>query len=139
MASPNREYMAENKTKDDLLKNSDGFTLIELIAVIVIIGVIGSIGIKRTVAIEASAVQQSFTWAISELNSREASTWSFIKISDTNWSDDTQLYASVNFDLGDYSWSSRNASGGILNYRGEQIELDRAPSNSSAPGRWKMK
>jgi prepilin-type N-terminal cleavage/methylation domain-containing protein len=139
MASPNRKDMEERKTKKGLQKNSDGFTLIELLAILVIIGVIGSVGIKRTVAIEASAVQQSFSWAISELNTRETLSWSLVKLSEANWVDDLTLFASVDFDLGDYSWSSRTDSGGTLLYRGEQIELDRAPSTSSAPGRWKMK
>ena len=139
MATPNRQDMVESKTKEGLLKSSDGFTLIETVAMLVIIGVLGSIATKRVITIEASAVQQSFTVAISELNTRENLTWSSIKMSNTNWVDDFQLFASVDYDLEDYSWSSRTASGGILNYRGQQIELDRAPSTSSAPGRWKMK
>ena len=139
MATPNRQDMAESKTKEGLIKNSDGFTLIETVAMLVIIGVLGSIATKRVVTIEASAVQQSFTVAISELNTRENLTWSLIKISNTNWVDDWELFVSVDYDLGDYSWSSRTAGGGILNYRGQQIELDRAPSTSFAPGRWKMK
>lgn len=139
MASPNRKDMVERKTKKDLLKNSDGFTLIELLATLVIVGVIGSIGIKRTVAVEASAVQQSLTWAISELNTREALTWSLVKLSEANWVDDLTLFASVDYDIDNYNWSSRTASDGVLNFRGQQIELDRAPSTSSSPGRWKMK
>ena len=131
--------MVESKPKEEPIGDSNGFTLIEIIAVLTIIGILGSITIKKVLAVEETAIKQSFTWVISELNTREASTWSFIKISDTNWLDDTQLYAAADYDLGDYSWSSRTVSGGVLNFRGQQIELDRAPSTSSAPGRWKMK
>ena len=131
--------MGQSQPKRGLINNKDGFTLIETIAMLVIIGVLVSIATKRVMAVEVSAVQQSFTLAISELNTRESLTWSLTKISDSNWVDDLQLFASTDYDLDDFSWSSRTASGGILNYRGQQIVLDRAPSTNSASGRWKMK
>ena len=132
--------MEESKIKESPLKSSNGFTLIELIAVLTIVGVIASITVRRVIAVETTAIQQSLNWAISELNTREALTWSKTKISDTNWVDDLTLYTSVDYNLGpEHIWNSRTPSDGKLSYKGEQIKLKRTPSNTTTPGRWGMK
>lgn len=135
---PNRIDMKESRTHESLLRNSNGFTLIEIIAVLTIIGILGSITVRRAGALETTAVEQSFILVISELNTREALTWSLIKISDTNWVDDLQLFGQVEYDLGsEQTWSSRDPAGGILLFKGQQIVLQRLPSISSRPGTWR--
>ena len=122
------------------LKNNDGFTLVEIIAVLVILGIIGSVAVGKVIALDTSAVQKTFAWSVSELNSREQLIWSRIKISPANWTDDTSLYASVDHDLGPgYSWSGKTAGGGTLNFNGQQIDFERLPSTSAHPGSWNIK
>ena len=102
--------------------------------------IIGSIAIRRVVSLETEAVHKSFEWATSELNTRESLTWSKTKTSDSDWVDDSQLFASVDCNLGpEYIWRSKTDTGGKLNFRGKQIEMVRLPSTHVAPGRWRMK
>lgn len=139
-AAPNRIYMRESKPHRSPATDSNGFTLVEIIAVLAILGIIGSITARKVIALDTTAIQKSFEWSISELNSRENLTWSKIKISDTNWVDDLQLFAEVDCDLGPgNNWSSKTAGGGTLHFKGQQIEIERLPSTSSTPGTWRMK
>lgn len=131
--------MRESRLHRSLATDNNGFTLIEIIAVLTILGIIGSITAERVIALDKSAFQKSYEWAISELNSREGLTWSKIKLSDTSWVDDSQLIADVNYDLGpEHTWSSKSAGGGTLHFKGQQIVLQRLPSTSSSPGTWSM-
>lgn len=139
-AAPDRIYMRESKPHRSPVKDSNGFTLVEIIAVLAILSIIASITASRVIALDTSAIQKSFEWSISELNSREGLTWSEIKMSDTNWVNDLDLFAKVDYDLGPGNkWSSRTAGGGTLHFKGQQIEIERLPSSSSAPGTWRMK
>ena len=132
--------MKESRLDKNPTKNSNGFTLIEVVAVLTIIGILASITARRVIALETTAVQQSFQWAVSELNTREVLTWSVIKISNANWVDDLQLYAGMDYDLGpDHNWNTKSAEGGTLHFKGHQIALQRSPSTSSKPGAWSMK
>ena len=126
--------MKNTDRKKTPLINPDGFTLVEIIAVLVILGIIGSFAVGKVIALDTTAVQKSFTWSVSELNSREHLVWSQVKMSPTNWVDDLSLFALVNHDLGPgYEWSGRNSGGGTLVFKGQQIEFERRPSTATHP------
>jgi prepilin-type N-terminal cleavage/methylation domain-containing protein len=123
-----------------LAKNSKGFTLIEIIAVLVILSVLGAVTVPRVIALDIFATQKSFDWVISELNGRECITWSKIKTSDSNWLGDEQLFAEMDTDLGaEYTWSLRTDGGGTLHFKGQQAVLERTPSSFSNSATWRMR
>ena len=133
-------YMRKHRPHRSLAKNCNGFTLIEIIAVLIILSVIGAITVPRVVALDTFATQKSFERAISELNGREFMTWSKIKTLGSNWVGDEQLFAEVNTDLGaEYTWSSKTTGGGTLHFRGQQTVIERIPSTCSQSGTWRLK
>ncbi|MCU0559741.1 MAG: type II secretion system GspH family protein [Desulfobacterales bacterium] len=132
--------MKKSKFHTQPVMNDEGFTLIEIIAVLVILSIIGTFAVSRVSALDATAVEKSFAWVESELNSRETLTWSKLKISDGGWVDDESLFAALDLDMGrDYSWSVKTGGGGALTFRGKTISVERSPSTSSRPATWKIK
>ena len=140
--NPNRVRLADRKTKRGSLgstvKNQAGFTLIEVIAVLVIASVLGAITFSKAEALSQSASLRAIEDGIRELNSREMVTWANIKLSDQGWVDDATTFASVDVDLGAaFRWTPRAGSvGGRLHFKDLTVILTRAPSQSSAAGRW---
>ena len=77
--------------------------------------------------------------AVKELNIRESLTWTNIKLSSTNWTNDADVFSAMDTNLGvEYVWTAGpNASGGRLNFKTESIALTRTPSTTSSMGNWK--
>jgi prepilin-type N-terminal cleavage/methylation domain-containing protein len=63
----------------DYLFNRQGFTLIELIAVLLLIGILGALAIPRYIELDATANLRAVDAAVSELNGREGLIWAEIK------------------------------------------------------------
>ena len=59
----------------DYLFNRQGFTLVELIAVLLLIGILGTLAIPRYIELDASANLRGVDAAVSELNGREGLIW----------------------------------------------------------------
>ncbi len=130
---------ANNVDKMFSISNQKGFTLIELISVFIILGVLFSVTIRNFGLLSDTASQSALLEAVKELNTRETLVWTKLKLSDSGWTSDADVFAEMDENLGaDYAWKvGPNASGGTLSFRTESIALSRTASTASTFGRWK--
>ena len=121
-----------------LVANRKGFTLIELMSVLVIMSVMLSIGIKKFDLLSDTASKTALKEGVRELNTQETLVWTQMKLSETDWTSDADVYNAVNKNLGQgYRWSpGPNISGGILHYKSQSIVLIRNESKRNSAGSW---
>jgi prepilin-type N-terminal cleavage/methylation domain-containing protein len=121
------------------IADQKGFTLIELISVMIIMSVMGSVAVKRLDLLSGTATDQIMQEAVKELNIRESLTWTNIKLSSTNWTNDADVFSAMDTNLGtEFVWTAGpNASGGTLRFRSTAtIALNRTSSTTSSMGSW---
>jgi prepilin-type N-terminal cleavage/methylation domain-containing protein len=121
------------------VSNEKGFTLIEVISVIVILGIMASVGVKKVDLLSNTADQRALVEGVSQLNSRETLVWTDMKLSNTGWTNDGNVFSKIidaNFGSA-YVWKDGpNTSGGTLHFKSKSIELTRSPSTSASWGCW---
>lgn len=115
-----------------------GFTLLELMSVLVIMGVIFSIAIKKYDILTDSASITALEAGIRELNTQETLVWIDMKLSDTGWTADVDVYNTVEQNLGGaYRWNpGPNITGGTLYHRSQSVVLVRNQSTKNTVGSW---
>ena len=118
------------------LKGQEGFTLIEIIAILIILGILAAVAIPKYIDLTANAESRAIDAAVAELNGREVLTWANTKISSAGWSTDA---LPSDTSLGDdYTWASGpTTGGGQITFGSTTVTLTRTASTKTAPGRWK--
>lgn len=123
-----------------LIQGEQGFTLLELIAVLVILSILAAIAIPRYISIDESARQRAIDAGIAELNGRETLTWSNMKIASAGYVDDPTLFSTLSTTLGhDYRWQggAPTRNGGTLVFKeSTAVPLTRVESTNIEPGFW---
>ena len=118
--------------------NRKGFTLLELMSVLVIMGIIFSVAIKKFDLISDSASITAIKTGVRELNTQESLVWIEMKLSDTGWTSDVDVYNAVGKNLGQgYRWSpGPTITGGTLHHESQTIALVRNQSTRNSVGSW---
>ena len=126
------------------VSEENGFTLIELMAILVIIGVMTSVAVKKYNNISVSAELRAIEVGISELNSRETLTWANLIINQGNYPGDDAIWAmmtaSTFTDIGSsYHWTSgpNKDSGGHLSFGSQTVSLIREASTLQVAAKWR--
>jgi prepilin-type N-terminal cleavage/methylation domain-containing protein len=120
-------------------KNNEGFTLIEVIAVLVILGILAAVAIPKYIDLTENAERIALNAGISELNGREAMAWGDAKLTPLGVIDDGDIFDLVTTNPGlgtDYTLDA-TVDGGTLKFGGsDAIDVDRDISTSTSPGIW---
>jgi prepilin-type N-terminal cleavage/methylation domain-containing protein len=131
--------------KQNLLHHQEGFTLVEIIAVLIILGILAAVIVPGYIDSVASSKRRGLEVAVAELNLRECRVWAETKNSNSDTA--TAVMTSIahtdpnsHLYLGkDYMWGGNPGGGNaVLDFQGQTANVTRTPETDTTPAVWTL-
>jgi prepilin-type N-terminal cleavage/methylation domain-containing protein len=131
--------------KQNLLHHQEGFTLVEIIAVLIILGILAAVIVPGYIDSVASSKRRGLEVAVAELNLRECRVWAETKKSNSDTA--TAIMTSIahtdpnsHLYLGkDYTWGGNPGGGNaVLDFQGQTANVTRTPETDTTPAVWTL-
>ena len=140
--------MKINRRQATQAKKRNGFTLIEVIAVLVLLGILAAIAVPKYIDMADNAKARAIDAGIAELNGREALAWGQEMLADAGYTASSdgriQLAVGTNLNQGsgtDYTLTvGANTTSGTMQFQGYPavpLPLTRTVSTTTGPATWK--
>ena len=139
--------MKINRRQATQTKKRNGFTLIEVIAVLVLLGILAAIAVPKYIDMADNAKDRALDAGIAELNGREALAWGQQMLATAGYTTSSEglIQTAVGNDLNqgsgtDYTLTvNANTIAGTMQFQGypsTALPLTRTVSTSTAPATW---
>lgn len=139
--------MKINRRQATLTKKRNGFTLIEVIAVLVLLGILAAIAVPKYIDMADNAKDRALDAGIAELNGREALAWGQQMLATAGYtaSSDALIQTAVGTDLNqgsgtDYTFFVTGTTAGNMKFQSypdpTALALTRTVSTATAPATW---
>ena len=127
--------------KQTPLFNQEGFTLLEIIAILIIFGILAAVAVPKVTELAKDNKIKAIEAAVSKLNGRESLAWAEVKVSATGYDEatgDQEVWNRLDLKLGnEYKvFSPTIDGGGTIIYKGEEFPVSRTPSTRARPANW---
>jgi hypothetical protein len=104
----------------------------------IILGVLGSVAVRKYDNLTNTASKRVLAIAVKELNIRESLIWTNMKISIDGYTNDADVYAELDTNVGSrLKWNpGPTIGGGTLYNESASVDLTRSPSSITARAKW---
>ena len=123
-----------NKVTTQAKKKKNGFTLIEVIAVLVLLGILAAVAVPRYVDMTVAANARAIDAAIAELNGRESLEWGNASLATGGFTADITIDPALG---DDYDLTAVTTTGASVSFQGgDAVPLTRTVATADGPGTW---